>query len=296
MTIYAMRVAFRHEFERPAGAGRQLFRLLPATIPGIQTLERATIRIDPDPAETGEFVDFFGTRVIEIAMPAGITRFELELEAEIRRERPEQGLDISAPLDRLGAEIEGWRRIDGASPHHFLPPTPRIPLSEPIAAHARAATRGAVTVRDAVARLGGALHREMTFTPGATAVDTPPERAFLMRKGVCQDFAQIMVAGLRSLDIPAAYVSGYLRTLPPPGRPRLVGADATHAWVRAWGGAETGWIDHDPTNDCFVSGDHIEIGFGRDYDDVAPVTGVLWLEGTQTATHSVDIEESPVQP
>ncbi|MFG6082279.1 transglutaminase family protein [Paracoccus litorisediminis] len=295
MTTYRMQIAFQYAFERPAGSGRQLFRILPATIPGRQSVLDAAIRIDPDPVETREFVDFFGTRVIELVMPPGITELELILEADVRRVAHEIGLDISTPLARLAAEIAGHRGLDAASPHHFLVPTPRIPRIPAIAGFARKATAGAETAREALEKLGLALHAHMRFDAKATDVNTPPAEAFELRRGVCQDFAQIMLAGLRSLNIPAAYVGGYLRTLPPPGQPRLVGADASHAWVRAWCGADAGWIDYDPTNACFALGDHIDIGFGRDYDDVAPVTGMMRLDGAQTGTHSVDIEEAPVQ-
>ncbi|WP_134679241.1 transglutaminase family protein [Paracoccus ravus] len=295
MTAYRMQIAFRYDFERPTGAGRQLFRILPATIPGTQSVQSASIRIDPDPVETREFVDFFGTRVIELVMPAGISDLELILEADVQRLAHGIGLDISAPLKRLATEIAGHRGLDARSPHHFLAATPRIPTTPEIADFAAKASHGAATAREALERIGLALHREMTFDAKATDVNTPPEEAFRLGRGVCQDFAQIMVSGLRSLGIPAAYVGGYLRTLPPPGQPRLVGADASHAWVRAWCGADAGWIDYDPTNACFALGDHIDIGFGRDYDDVAPVTGMMRLDGGQTGTHSVDIEEAPLQ-
>lgn len=295
MTIYSMQVAFRFAFDRPTGAGRQLFRILPAEIPGIQSLLRAEVRIEPDPVETGEFTDFHGTRVVELVMPPGLTQLEFVLEAEIERIGPNLGLDISAPLDRLALEIAQHHGVEAAAPHHFLAPTRRIPHVPAIADYARKATRDAATVREAVQLLGLALNRDIEFQPGTTDVNTPPEQAFAARRGVCQDFAQIMVTGLRSLGIPAAYVGGYLRTLPPPGEPRLVGADATHAWVRGWCGMETGWIDYDPTNACFALSDHIDIGFGRDYDDVAPVLGVLRLDGNQAGSHSVDIEQAPVQ-
>ena len=295
MTIYSMQVAFRYDFDRPTGIGRQLFRILPAVVPGKQSLLRAEIRIDPDPTETGEFTDFYGTRVIELVMPSGMTELEFVLEAEVERIADDAGLDISAPLDRLAAEVAGYRGLEPAAPHHFLAPTDRIPVMPRVADYARQVTRQAVTAREALEMLGFALHADMTFDARATDVNTPPAKAFDQRRGVCQDFAQIMVGALRSLNLPAAYVGGYLRTLPPPGQPRLVGADATHAWVRAWCGTDAGWIDYDPTNACFALADHIDIGFGRDYDDVAPVAGIMRLDGKQAGSHSVDIEESLVQ-
>lgn len=296
MTIYSMQVAFRYEFDRPTGAGRQLFRILPASIPGKQVLLGAELSVDPEPEESGRFTDFFGTEVIELVMPPGLTELELVLEAEVERLVLDSGLDISAPLDQLAAEVAAYRGLDPAAPHHFLAHTARIPFVAEIADYARKVTAGAISTRAAVEMLGLALHRDMTFDAEATDVHTAPAEAFALKRGVCQDFAQIMVGALRSLAIPAAYVGGYLRTLPPPGQPRLVGADASHAWLRAWCGTETGWVDYDPTNACYALGDHVDIGFGRDYDDVAPVLGMMRLDGNQAGSHSVDIEERPLTP
>ncbi|WP_343039715.1 transglutaminase family protein [Paracoccus limosus] len=296
MTIYSMQVTFRYDFDRPSGAGRQLFRIMPATIPDRQTLLDVQLRVEPEPLESSHFTDFFGTQVVELVMPPGLTRLELVLEAEVERAALDSGLDISAPLAQLARDIAAYRGLDPAAPHHFLAHTPRIPAVAEIAAYARAATAKAVSTREAVEMLGLALHRDMTFDAEATDVHTAPAEAFALKRGVCQDFAQIMVGALRSLAIPAAYVGGYLRTLPPPGQPRLVGADASHAWVRAWCGAEIGWVDYDPTNACYALGDHVEIGFGRDYDEVAPVLGMMRLDGNQAGSHSVDIEERPLTP
>ena len=129
----------------------------------------------------------------------------------------------------------------------------------------------------------------MKFDPDATTVDTPPAEAFARRHGVCQDFAQVMIACLRGIGIPAGYVSGFLRTNPPPGKPRLEGADAMHAWVRAWCGWQTGWVEFDPTNAIPAGTDHIVAARGRDYGDVAPVKGILRIAGDQTTEHAVDV-------
>ena len=200
-------------------------------------------------------------------------------------------LDISPPLERLSQELREVTNIGPRSPHHFLSASPRITVTPEIAAFAKKAVEDAETTRAAIGALGDALHDHMNFDSRATEVDTPPAVAFAMKRGVCQDFAQIMIGGLRSLGIPAAYVGGFLRTLPPPGKPRLEGADAMHAWVRAWAGAEAGWIDHDPTNASFADTDHIAVGHGRDYGDVAPVTGALRMTGGQKGSHAVDLIE-----
>ena len=140
-----------------------------------------------------------------------------------------------------------------------------------------------------VRALSDALHRHMAFDAEATTVDTAPAEAFRERRGVCQDFTHIMIAGLRGIGIPARYVSGVLRTDPPPGGERLEGADAMHAWVSAWCGNETGWVEFDPTNAVAAGSDHIVIGYGRDYSDVAPVRGVLRSSGAQKSSQAVDV-------
>ena len=137
--------------------------------------------------------------------------------------------------------------------------------------------------------LGRRLRNDFAYDPDATEVDTPLAKAFDMRAGVCQDFSHIMIAGLRGLGIPAGYVSGFLRTIPPPGKTRLEGADATHAWVRAWCGGQLGWREFDPTNGIFAGNDHITIGYGRDYADIPPIAGVLKTSGAQEAKQAVDV-------
>jgi transglutaminase-like putative cysteine protease len=135
----------------------------------------------------------------------------------------------------------------------------------------------------------GRMRRDFIYDSKATDVSTPPAEAFAARRGVCQDFAHIMICGLRGLGLPARYVSGYIRTIPPPGKPRLEGADATHAWVALWCGAEQGWIGLDPTNDLVVQGDHIVLASGRDYSDVAPIDGIILAPGKQTLKVEVDV-------
>ncbi len=287
--LYQIRLVIDYVFARPTGAGRQQFRILPASLPGCQTVASETVTFSPQPQERQVFDDFYGTRVVQAVMPPGLTKLTVTMKASVIRRAAAPEFDMSAPLSALPEQIALIHDLGPEAPHHFLPPSPRLPPSEAIAAFARTATANATTARTAVEAMGRALHTTMTFDATATEVDTPPEAAFAGRHGVCQDFAQIMIAGLRSLGIPAAYVAGYLRTLPPPGKPRLEGADAMHAWVRAWTGAESGWVEYDPTNACWVADDHITVGYGRDYGDVAPVIGMLRLDGNQKGSHKVDI-------
>ena len=119
------------------------------------------------------------------------------------------------------------------------------------------------------------IRNDFKYDSKATVISTPLTEVFEKRHGVCQDFAHVMIAGLRGLGLPAAYVSGYLRTIPPPGKPRLQGADATHAWVSVWCGGDLGWVGFDPTNDIMIANDHIVLAIGRDFSDVSPVDGII---------------------
>ena len=199
------------------------------------------------------------------------------------------GLDLSPDLAGLAREIAGFRGLGADAPHHFLGASPRIAPAPEMTAYAREVSDGGLTAFGTVCALGMALHRDMKFDPEATTVETPPSEAFARRHGVCQDFAQVMIAALRGIGVPAGYVSGFLRTNPPPGKPRLEGADAMHAWVRAWCGFETGWIEFDPTNAAVCATDHIVVAYGRDYGDVSPMRGVLRISGGQKIDQKVAV-------
>lgn len=180
--------------------------------------------------------------------------------------------------------------LSPTAPANYLSASPLIALDPAIAAWAAEEVRpdrGIVEVGYALTRR---IHAEFRYDGNATVTDTPPIEAFEARHGVCQDFAQVMIAGLRAHGLPAAYVSGYLRTIPPPGKPRLVGADATHAWVMLWCGPDRGWLGFDPTNACAMASDHIVTAIGRDYSDVSPIDGIFLGQGAQHSDVEVDVE------
>jgi transglutaminase-like putative cysteine protease len=174
-------------------------------------------------------------------------------------------------------------------PAAYLYPTGRTPLVPAITEYARASFWPGRPIVQAAAELMTRMHADFVYDAEATTVRTPAAEAFAKRRGVCQDFVHIMTSGLRGLGLPTAYVSGYLRTLPPPGQPRLEGADATHAWVSLWCGPDRGWIGYDPTNAVFAQNDHIVLAIGRDYSDIAPIDGVILAPGGQTLKVEVDV-------
>ncbi len=292
--LYDVGLTITYSYESPAIAGRHLLRLAPGDLPGAQRRISSWLEVSPEPSERTDFRDFFGNEAAEIVFREAHDEIAFRVSARIERIALAPSLDLSPDLPGLAREIAECRGLGPESPHHFIAPSPRIDRVPEAVAFAREAVVPGSTAMRAVEAVGVALHEQMTYDPEATKVDTAPADAFRRRHGVCQDYAQIMIAALRGVGIPAGYVSGFLRTTPPPGRPRLEGADAMHAWIRAWCGWETGWIEFDPTNATIVGSNHIEIARGRDYGDVSPVLGVLRISGAQTTEQAVDV--LPVDP
>jgi transglutaminase-like putative cysteine protease len=172
--------------------------------------------------------------------------------------------------------------------HEFTYPSPLVPVSDEFADYAKPSFTSERPILDSVSDLTRRIHEDFTFDPAATTVASPVSDVFKSRRGVCQDFAHFQLACLRSQGLPARYVSGYLETDPPPDKPKLRGADASHAWVSFFC-PSIGWLDIDPTNNCLPSLRHITIGWGRDYGDVSPIRGVLVGGQNQTLRVSVDV-------
>jgi len=292
--LYDIRLQLDHAYSGCAGGARHLTRVMPAALPDRQVVQTSLLSCKPLTGTRSSVVDFFGNRATIFFHDAPHDTMAITMQARVRCLAPEPQLDISPDRDRLAAEIAGVRHLGPDAPHHFLGPSPRVPARSEIAAFAAEITApitGGVLAQ--MQALGGAIFSEMSFDATATTVDTPMIEAFVNRHGVCQDFSHILIAGLRSLGIPARYVSGYLRTLPPPGQPRLEGADAMHAWVSAWCGSELGWVEYDPTNDLAVQTDHIVVAYGRDYSDVSPIKGVLRTAARGRSAQAVDV--APVE-
>lgn len=285
---YEVRLTITYTYNRPAAGSRSLLRMLPQSLPGQQVTAPA-VSCSPAADSRRDSVDFFGNPMTELAHDAPLSEVSFRFEGRIRKDETEGAFDFSTALDRLPAEIAKQHSLAPDSPHHFLSASDRIPDSPEIAAFAQHVVGVGSSALDAVRSISRALHDEMGFDPTATDVTTTPVESFRARRGVCQDFSHIMITALRALGIPAGYVSGFLRTNPPEGQARLEGADAMHAWVRAWCGAKTGWVQIDPTNDMMAGLDHIVVALGRDYSDVAPFKGSMRASGDHTTRHEVDV-------
>ena len=171
----------------------------------------------------------------------------------------------------------------------FVLPSQYIPDSEAVKNFALDCFPEGSTLWNSCLALMQKIYKSIEFKPGFTTINTPVESVIKGRKGVCQDFAHLMIACLRNMGIPARYVSGYIETLPPPGKKKLVGSDASHAWVSVYF-PNIGWVEFDPTNNLLPSDKHITVAFGRDYHDVAPIKGVVFGSGKQILEVKVDVE------
>ncbi|MER2536736.1 MAG: transglutaminase family protein [Rhizobiaceae bacterium] len=287
--LYDIKLLMHYDYALPVGGGRHHLRVLPLNLDGAQRVVASSLSVSPSPAERSDFTDFFGNAVTAVAFRDAHDSFETRMTARVSVSRPEPDFDVSPPLTVLGGELARTWSLDRASPHHFTASSDHASLATDITAYARESLAPARSVAALAMDLCLRIHRDFDYDGDATTVATTAGEAFSLKRGVCQDFSHVMIAGLRGLGVPAAYVSGFLRTIPPPGKPRLEGADAMHAWVRVWCGREAGWQEFDPTNGMRAGSDHITVGHGRDYSDVAPIVGVLKITGAQAGDQSVDV-------
>jgi transglutaminase-like putative cysteine protease len=291
--IYDIRHVTTYRYETPVAATRCTLRLLPRSDPG-QTVNDSMLDVTPPPADMVERRDFFGNRVVTLRIAAAYRELRIAALAQVTVERPQLPAPGLTPAwESVRREAAAADTLDRHSPVYHLYPSRRVPLYAPATDYARASFSPGRPVLEGAADLMTRIKADFAYDPAATAVSTPLAEAFAKRSGVCQDFAHIMIAGLRGLGLPAGYVSGYIRTIPPPGQKRLEGADSSHAWVSVWCGLEFGWLDLDPTNAIMVGDDHIVIAIGRDYADVSPIDGVFSGSGNRKLSVSVDVV--PVQ-
>lgn len=287
---YAIRHITRFDYAERVGFARCNLRLKPIHWSG-QELHDYRLTVQPGGSTAPARAEAGLANVVRLVVTQPVQSLTIESSCTITVDRP---VPMPAPDDptlaQVAAEARASRDAGPASPASYLFPSPLIPLDRDIAAWCAQELDPGRGALEAAIALACRIQNEFAFDPTATLVDTPPREAFLKRGGVCQDFAQIMISGLRAAGLPAAYASGYLRTLPPPGQPRLVGADATHAWVLLWCGPERGWVGVDPTNGIWMASDHVIIAIGRDYTDIAPIDGIVLGSGAQDMHVSVDVE------
>jgi transglutaminase-like putative cysteine protease len=249
-----------------------------------------TVDIRPRPAGRTARQDFFGTHTesVLIEIPHRNLRIDSRSRVSVSRSAPGRAAQSRAWESVRDVAFEATS-LGPSSPIGYVFASPLVPVQQPVTSYASASFPPGSGILAGAVDLMHRIRTEFKYDPKATVISTPLNEVFEKRHGVCQDFAHVMIAGLRGLGLPAAYVSGYLRTIPPPGKPRLQGADATHAWVSLWCGDGLGWIGFDPTNDILVENDHIVLAVGRDFSDVSPVDGIIVGSRKQKLAVAVDV-------
>ena len=280
---------YTYDADVSASYGRA--HLLPRAEPGQRVLASSLV-VDPAPAEVHEHTDYYGN-----------------ISTYFRLSEPHRALSVTSTSQvEVDREVHAWSAMDharvpaaGAPPAdtgllgiELALPSPMIPTVDGIAAYAETVLVPGRPLGEALCGLVDAIARDFEYKSGSTTVSTPLETVLQDRHGVCQDFAHLMIGCLRSAGLSAGYVSGYLQTMPPPGRPRLVGADASHAWVSVLVPG-VGWVDLDPTNHQPADHRYIVVARGRDYSDVPPLKGVIYTKSTKS-TLQVSVDVQPVTP
>jgi transglutaminase-like putative cysteine protease len=285
---YVIRHSTAYDYENDVSLSHHIAHLTPRETPQQRCLEHGLEAL-PRAATTSSHSDHFGNLTTFLTVE-GIHR-RLEMVASSRVEiLPPTTVDPenTPPWETIRDQFNLDSTNVPLEPVEFAFSSPLAPSRTDLAEYARPSFAPARPILAGALDLCQRIHGDFKFDTLATTVMTTVHDFFKARRGVCQDFAQLMIACLRSLGLPARYVSGYLETLPPPGKPKLVGTDASHAWISLWCG-DQGWVDVDPTNNAVPSGRHITTAWGRDYADVAPVRGVLVGGGRHKLTVSVDV-------
>ncbi len=286
--IYRVRHVTTYDYDDPVSVSHHILRLSPHNSVR-QTCRNSTITITPKPPNKTGHIDYFGNATICFTLLEPHERLVIEASSE---------LEVTAVPTPNFAESPAWESVrdtlpynytdEGLSAYQFVFDSTRVQARDNLKDYAQESFPAGRPVLEGAMDLTRRIHTDFRFDTKATEVSTPVETFFEKRRGVCQDFSHLQIACMRSLGLPARYVSGYLRTLPPPGKPRLVGADASHAWCSAWSPG-AGWIDFDPTNNCVPTDGHITVAWGRDYSDVSPVHGVLLGGARHTLETGVDV-------
>jgi len=287
--IYKIVHRTTYKYKYPVSMGSHVACLKPRTL-ARHRVAQSELQIVPSPAVMTERFDYFGNHqhFFTIEEP----HQELIVESRSRVVMEETAFDphlASIPWEEVVRTLPEDLSPEALEAYQFRFESPRIRLRPEFARYAQQSFLPGRPMVEALLDLTSRIHREFRFDSKVTTVRTPIEEVFRKKRGVCQDFAHIQIACLRSINLPARYVSGYLRTYPPPGKARMVGADASHAWVSAFCPG-IGWVDVDPTNDVVPSTGHVTIAWGRDFGDVSPLHGLILGGGAHTLKVGVDLE------
>lgn len=287
--LYDVAHTTTYDYQSPVSVSHHLLRVTPRQLPRQFRLAHR-IESQPGAATFSRHADYYGNDIVFTTIEGSHSRLEVTAVSRVA---------VGPAFIPEASETPAWEKVRGFCRGDRSPATleaidftfasPLVPLESVFGEYALQSFTPERCILEAALDLTGRIHADFRFDPTATSVSTPLKEAFANRRGVCQDFAHFQIACFRALGLPARYVSGYLETIPPPGKTRLIGADASHAWVSffCYG---IGWIDLDPTNNCLPSMRHITTAWGRDYGDVSPIRGVIQGGGEHRISVAVDVQ------
>jgi transglutaminase-like putative cysteine protease len=286
---YKIKHYTEYSYQDVVSTGHNRMCLIPRNLPEQRCLA-SEVKTTPTPDEMTYRTDFFGNTLLFISIYKEHNQLEIVSESmiEVGNRTASESAFHSQVLWKDVTALTAQQGDLYADVMQYTLPSLHVPLSDPIRNYAVDCFPEDTTLWSACHSLMQKIYSTLEFKPGFTTINTPVESVLKSGKGVCQDFAHLMIACLRNLGLPARYVSGYLETFPPPGKEKLIGSDASHAWVSVYF-PDIGWVEFDPTNNLLPSHNHITVAFGRDYFDVAPIKGIIFSSGNQTITVKVDV-------
>lgn len=277
-----------YHYEHHVSYSHHLARLTP-TETHLQGYLSSRLSVTPPPDVLTSHRDYFGNSTTFFSLTTPHRSLTVESHSEVSIDaRPGPSLDLSPAWETVRDQMHSSIRPDDLAATEFAYPSSLCPANADLASYASQSFRPGAAVLEATTDLTHRIHRDFKFDDTATTVSTPVMETFKKRAGVCQDFAHLQISCLRSLGLPACYISGYLRTDPPPGKPRLIGADFSHAWIGIYV-PDLGWTEFDATNDVLPTSQHIRLARGRDYHDICPIRGTVFGGGTQTLQIGVTV-------
>ena len=284
---YRVRHVSRYGYGSPVDLAAHMVHLRPRPLP-FQHIISERIATTPVAARRRDGHDHFGNSVTWLFLDRPHADFEVVAESVVEVQfPPAPDAAASPPWESV---VAAPRTRDGWQPAEFRFESAMVAANADARAYAAESFPPERPVLEGLLELNSRIRRDFRFRAGVTTIATPVSQLMQRREGVCQDFAHVMISALRGLGLPARYVSGYIRTRPPPGQKKRPGSDVSHAWVGCWLGASLGWIDLDPTNDLVVAEEHVVLGWGRDYADVSPVHGIIFGGSDNRLEVAVDLE------
>jgi transglutaminase-like putative cysteine protease len=276
---YTIQHTTAYSYLEPVSLCHNIARLMPRNT-NEQICRNTVIQIIPAPDRINEYEDFFGNKVIYFSIEKEHWELTVHVTSEVERRE-----NINEEI--LPGKLRSENELLDVKQYSLA--TPMTSWNEEILLYASKSFQPERSVFEAAGDLTKRIYKDFEYKPGHTTISTPLSQVMKERKGVCQDFAHLAIACIRSVGLSARYVSGYIETFSPEGAEKLIGTDASHAWFSLFT-PEQGWVDFDPTNNCIVSDQHITIGWGRDYADIAPMEGIILSSGSHELTVSVDVK------